>query len=538
MAAPQNTWIRAPAAWAIGKRILFCIASAMLVLILFGAWAEAKERVALVIGNSTYQHIGQLKNPENDARLIASKLRKIGFDVIERVNLSKADFDNTLIEFSNAASSLDTGTGESIALFFYAGHGVQVKDINYLIPVDAKIEREAEIRIRAVSVNNVLATLDESGAGVTMIILDACRDNPFPAVSRSTKRGLAKIEEIEGSVIAYSTSPGQVARDGAGENSPYSEALARMVELADLTIEDVFRGVNGQVKEATSGTQLPWLSLSLSDKIYLAGRTASPESTQVPVGSGALTGTETLQVLWARAVEKNTVEAYAEVNRRFPNSEEAKRAVALMGIFGEEKNWEIAKQANTIGSYNIYILKYPAGTYLSEAKQRLAALQTGTQQADGEVRSSMSIGDLRDIPGFDAYGFDYEKIPDISYDACKQACAANSKCKALTYNRAHSLCFLKAGAQNLVATTDADAAVAGHLFNSLRRMSIRALQRTEIDGYDYADKQDISFFECLLQCENDIRCQAVSWVKKERWCLFKSDVGRQSYNRKVDSGVK
>lgn len=167
-----------------------------------------------------------------------------------------------------------------------------------------------------------------------------------------------------------------------------------------------------------------------------------------------------------------------------------------------------------------------------------AALPTGTLQVDGEARDPMSIGDLRDIPGFDAYGFDYEQIPDISYDACKQACASSGKCKALTYNSAHSLCFLKSRAQYLIATTDADAAVAGHLFDSLERLRIRALQRREIDGYDYSDRRDVSFFECLMQCENDIRCQAVSWVRSEKWCLFKSGVGREIYNRKVDSGVK
>lgn len=501
-----------------------------------------------MIGNSSYEHSRPLKNPENDAKLIASTLRKIGFDVIERTDLSKAEFDNALIEFSKAAANLDTGPGkEPIAVFYYAGHGVQVKDINYLIPVDARIESETEIRIRAVSVNNVLATLNESGAGVTMIILDACRDNPFPAASRSGKRGLAIIEtgSLKGTVIAYATSPGQVASDGNGENSPYSEALARMVQLPDVTIASMFTRVNKQVQEATSGTQVPWQLLSLSEEIYLAGRTPSllqgqqeTEPTQVPAGSGTSTGTETAQLLWARAIAKNTVEAYEEVLRKFPNSDEAKKAVTLMVSLGDEKNWEIAQQANTIGSYNIYILKHPDGIYLPQAKQRVAALQSGVGKVEEEVRGSLSVGDLRDIPGFDAYGFDYERVPDISYDACKQACAANRKCKALTYNSAHSLCFLKSGAQYLVATTDAEAAVAGHLFGNLRRIGVQALQRTVIDGYDYSDKRGISFFECLMQCENDVRCQAFSWVKSEKWCFLKSGVGRKSYNRKVDSGVK
>lgn len=541
--------IRPSAAWAV-RGLLFSFAYVLLMLVMVAGYgADAKERVALVIGNSKYQHSTPLKNPENDARLIASKLRKIGFDVIERVNLSKADFDDALIEFSKAASNLDTGTGrESIALFFYAGHGVQVKDINYLIPIDAQIEGEAEIRIRSVSMNNVLATLDDSGAGVSMIILDACRDNPFPAATRSGKRGLAKIEEIEGSVIAYATSPGQVAFDGIGENSPYSEALARMMETTDLTIEEMFRKINKQVKDATSGTQLPWLSLSLSEEIYLAGRAPSTElsyqetePTQTKGGLEESTGTETAQLLWDRALEKDTVEAYDEVYRKFPNSEEGKRAFILKKLRTDEKSWEAATQANTAGSYNMYMLKHPDGTYVAIAKQRLAALETdavGTQGGQDQIRGSVPAGDLQEFSGFDAYAFDYKQLPDISFDDCKQACLSDRTCKALTYNRAHALCFLKDGAQYLVPTTDTEALVAGHLVERLTKIGVRALQMTVIDGYDYDEKKTDSFFECLLQCENDPRCRAISWVKSKKWCSLKSKAGRVSFSRKVDSGVK
>ena len=244
------------------------------VFLLFGGATfaeEAQPRVALVIGNSAY-HRTPLANPVNDARLIAAKLRAQGFEVFDFYNASQRDMKRAVQSF---AATLRQRGKDAAAFIFYAGHGVQVKGENYLIPVDEHIASEADVDIDAVSLSSIMSMLENSEARLSIVVLDACRDNPF-GHARGGSRGLARVDAPSGSLVAFSTSPGKVAVDGpAGGNSFYTAALAQAMAEPGLKIEEVFKRVRIAVREQT-----PWESTSLTGDFYPAQ--AQPTQAEPP----------------------------------------------------------------------------------------------------------------------------------------------------------------------------------------------------------------------------------------------------------------
>jgi TRAP-type mannitol/chloroaromatic compound transport system substrate-binding protein len=228
----------------------------------------ANERIALVIGNAAYPNI-PLANPVNDARLIATALRGQGFDVIETLDAGENEMKLAIKDFGNR---LKAAQGAAIGLLYYAGHGVQVQGENYLIPVDAQIEDEGDVDIYAINANAILRTLEDARNGLNIVILDACRNNPFTRSFRAATRGLATMSAPTGTLIAYSTSPGSVALDGNGVNSPYTAALATAIGDPGVPIEKVFKNVRDVVLAETQGKQTPWEASSLTGPdLYLAG---------------------------------------------------------------------------------------------------------------------------------------------------------------------------------------------------------------------------------------------------------------------------
>jgi uncharacterized caspase-like protein len=215
---------------------------------------DSRKRVALVIGNSTYLS-SPLKNPENDARAMAATLRRLGFEVDERTNLGYIEMNKSV---ENFRKKLSTG---GVGLFYYAGHGMQVNGSNYLIPVDSKIDDENEVIYKAVDAGLVLAKMEQSKSDVNLVILDACRDNPFARSFRSSGHGLAQINAPTGTLISYATAPGRTAGDGKGKNGVYTEALIQAMESPGLKVEEVFKKVRKLVLEKSS--QVPWESSSL-----------------------------------------------------------------------------------------------------------------------------------------------------------------------------------------------------------------------------------------------------------------------------------
>jgi uncharacterized caspase-like protein len=222
-----------------------------------GAQSSADPRVALIIGNGAYQ-FDKLRNPANDATDMAESLKPLGFKVILRTDATQRQMKRALREFR---SELTQG---GVGLFYYAGHGVQSRGRNYLVPIGADIEQESDIEDESVDASLILAYMEEARTRVNIIILDACRNNPFSRSFRSATRGLAVMETVaKGTFIAYSTAPGSVAYDGEGRNGLYTKHLLASLKNPDSDIERVFKRVRASVAEETRNAQIPWDSSSL-----------------------------------------------------------------------------------------------------------------------------------------------------------------------------------------------------------------------------------------------------------------------------------
>lgn len=220
-----------------------------------------EKRVALVIGNGAYRR-GALLNPVNDARVIAAELRKANFQVIVVENADRLKMLNAIDAFGNAIKK------DGVALVFYAGHGMQVKGENYLIPVDADPKGENDVTFMTINLGQVLSKLEDAKSRVNIVVLDACRDNPFARSWRSTRGGLASIDAPSGTVIAYATAPGKTAADGAGANGLYTSYFVKQLAIPNQKLEDVLKNTRKGVAAASNNQQIPWDSSSLTGDFY------------------------------------------------------------------------------------------------------------------------------------------------------------------------------------------------------------------------------------------------------------------------------
>ena len=221
-------------------------------------------RVALVVGNANYK-VRPLKNPRNDADDISRALRSSGFEVIDLRDATLTQMRTGVRQFGDRLINNDVG------LVYYSGHGVEVKGRNYFIAVNADIMREDEIADQGLDVALVLEKMSTAGKGVNILIVDACRDDPFGRSFRSVSRGLAQMDAPRGTIIAYATSPGKVAADGEGRNSPYTKNLVKVMQQPNKPIEQVFKEVRRAVQEETKNMQTPWENTSLSGDFYFKG---------------------------------------------------------------------------------------------------------------------------------------------------------------------------------------------------------------------------------------------------------------------------
>jgi len=224
--------------------------------------SDFSNRTALVIGNSNYR-TGALRNPVNDAQDISRRLKDAGFKVVLLRNAKQRAIEDGVHRLGMALRQGGVG------IFYYAGHAMQVDGRNYLIPIGANIRTEADIRYEAVDVGRILGTMEGANNNLNIVMLDACRNNPFARSFRSASRGLAIMDAPKGSLIAYSTSPGDVAEDGRGRNGTYTKHLLRHMLTPGVTIEDVLKRVRIDVSEETAGRQVPWESSSLTGYFYL-----------------------------------------------------------------------------------------------------------------------------------------------------------------------------------------------------------------------------------------------------------------------------
>lgn len=265
--------------------------------------AHSKQKLALVIGNADYKSM-PLKNPVNDARAMEAKLKELGFDVLEYENLKQKQLGKVMREFR---SKLQPG---AVAVFFYAGHGLQLKGVNYLPAVDAEIESEDDIPMQSLDVNRVFDVMAEAQTRLNLVFLDACRNNPYTHSFRSTGGGLAKVDAPSGTMISFATRPGSVARDGDGKNGLYTQNLLRAMDVPNLPIEQMIKRVVTGVKQASNGLQEPWNEGSIEGDFYFRG------SAQ-PTGNN-----ENNDHLFWDSIRESTVQADFDIYlARYPNGQ-------------------------------------------------------------------------------------------------------------------------------------------------------------------------------------------------------------------------
>jgi uncharacterized caspase-like protein len=318
------------------------VAIALTIAALTGPALAAPDRVALVIGNSAYKNAAMLPNPSNDAAAIAQALRKIGFEVVEGRDLPKRAMEEKIIEFSR---KLDRA---SLALFFYAGHGLQIGGRNYLLPIDAALERPGDLSFETIDLSQVLGQM-EAEKRVNLVFLDACRDNPFAkslARSMGTRsatvgQGLASVQSAVGTMIAYATQPDNVALDGAGPNSPFTTALLKYIGTPGLEVRAMMTRVRADVLAATNQKQVPWDHSSLIGEVVLA---------PLP----------------------NAAPAVAAVT---PKPAESAPPPAALAVSEAGQAWAVTKDTTSIAVMQAFIKEFGNTVYGQMARARLQELQ-------------------------------------------------------------------------------------------------------------------------------------------------------------------
>jgi hypothetical protein len=294
--------------------------------------AHAEKRVALVIGNSAYQHTAELHNPKNDAADMAASLKRLGFEVLDGRDLDKRGMERLIRQFGLKLAGAD------LALFFYAGHGVQLSGQNYLLPVDARLASEGDADFETIGLNLVLKQMERE-AKTSIVLLDACRDNPLArnlARTMGTRsaqigKGLAEVKTGIGTLIGYSTQPGNVALDGMGRNSPYAEALLRHIEAPGRDVSGVLIAVRNDVLRATDGKQVPWEHTSLTGQVYLKIEAAALPSGALLPQAQAPNYDRELEISFWNSVKDSKSPAIIETYlQRYPNGTFAGLARAMI----------------------------------------------------------------------------------------------------------------------------------------------------------------------------------------------------------------
>ena len=376
--------------------------------------AATARRLALVIGNGAYTSAPSLKNPPNDARDMAATLKALGFEVTSGINVTQREMKRLIRDFGQKLKAGGSG------LFYYAGHGVQSKGRNYLIPTDADIQSEAEAEDAGVDVSLVLGYMDDAQNGLNIVILDACRNNPFARSFRSAASGLAQVDAPTGTLIAYATAPGSVAHDGSGRNGLYTSELLRFLSTPGLSIEEVFKRVRASVQRQTSGQQVPWESSSLIGDFSFTGNSNTsgnniPAPTTAPGNVGGIDSSSFELSYWdtvKNSTDPNDFKAYLE---KYPNGQFAalaknrvtnleavskpveSRSAAPDSSATELAFWDSIKASTNADDYKVYLKKYPTGTFVELANNRLATIEAGAKEKEKEEAARREAAELAKI---------------------------------------------------------------------------------------------------------------------------------------------
>ncbi len=369
--------------------------------------AIAENRLALVIGNSAYRTASALPNPANDARAVTELLQSAKFEVTTAADLSQIDMRRVIVDFAETVKRKGPNT---VAVVYYAGHGVQVGGENFLIPVDANIKSEAEVALYAIRFDDLMNALEAAPTKARIVILDACRNNPFAEMQKTVGRGLAMVNAPVGSVVAYSTSPGTEAEDGRGSNSPFTAAFIAAAKQPGVPVEQTFKAVRLAVHSETEGRQTPWEVLSLTNNFsfFPTGADPGPASSSpaagssIPAGPGqtpaatrvSLTAPDAKvnperasdkpavrSAYWKKmlrglspeqaynlVVSEDDIDGYREFLVLYPKAPQLARVRAISDRRLEMVAWYTAVSANSVGAYRYFLGRYGSSDMAATAQ--------------------------------------------------------------------------------------------------------------------------------------------------------------------------
>jgi hypothetical protein len=361
------------------------------------------QRVALVIGNSNYQSAPKLANPGNDAQSVAQLLNSAGFEVTQATDLTRSDMVRVVQDFSSRVAERGPGT---VAMIYYAGHGVQVAGENYLLPVDARISAPADLDGNSLRLVDLMGTLESIPSRMRIVVLDACRNNPFPEVN-DAGRGLAIVDAPRGSIVGYSTAPGMEAQDGDGNHSPYTSAFLNNASKPNLPIEQLFKRVRLEVNNSTSGKQTPWESSSLTSDFYFFGDTAvaagrAPDRTPIMQAASNLPSRSVRQA-YDYVLSEGTPEYYEEFIRLYPHDPLCDHIRLLLGNLQVATAWHKAVIANSPFAYKTFHDNYSNSVYAKSAlKLQVAPKAVPLMQFTHLAKQSpgFKLGNHGNTPGF------------------------------------------------------------------------------------------------------------------------------------------
>jgi hypothetical protein len=391
---------------------LLALIAALAALLMLPMSAEAADkRVALVIGNGIYQSVARLANPVNDATAMAQMFKNAGFSsVTMRQDLGVVEFKRALRDFFDAAQDAD------VAVVYYAGHGVQVGDMNYMIPVDARLATEIDVQDEAVSLDRILAAL-QPAKRLRLVILDACRENPFLSrmkvsnATRSIGRGLGRVEPENSSLVAYAAKNGQIAQDGAGDHSPFTAALIKHLAVPGLDIRLALGRVRDDVLKSTGGKQEPFVYGSLGgDSVSLFATPAEPKREALTDVKGDYELVERIgtQKAWEAFLASHKDGLYAELARAQlaklvpADSKPAPNPPPTMTVAAtqpttppnpsvvpskERIDWDLVRDSGDRAKLRDFIAKYPASPLAETAKNQLEGLERAARERDEKLRA-------------------------------------------------------------------------------------------------------------------------------------------------------
>ncbi|MCK1546850.1 caspase family protein [Bradyrhizobium sp. 179] len=349
--------------------------------------AAAEARLALVIGQSAYRTVPELPNAANDAKGMTELLGNAGFTVTTAANLAQSEMRATISDFAGKVSASGADT---VALVFYAGHGLQIDGENYLVPVDLDPKREADIPLQGVRLNDLLNTLGALPTRARIFMLDACRNNPFPALS-GAGHGLAIVDTkagAPGSFISYSTSPGAEAEDGNGIDSPYTAAALTIAKQPNLPIEEVFKRIRVAVAQSTDGRQIPWESSSLTTDFKFFGESNDQPPSLPGANSMALASAtrsvedwrkdlqgKPAKVAYELVITEDTVPAYQAYIELYAEDAQTPRLRTVLERRRQMLAWERAVSINTRASFEAYLANWDNSDLAATARRLLLRVQ-------------------------------------------------------------------------------------------------------------------------------------------------------------------